>query len=104
MRVTEYEMIIYETIHIPTRWSNRILSKVQKSFWSCTPVNSYSKFTLHINLHIVLMFYSRHDLRFKNKANLLTTPKICTEQGFIVENNLLLHYITIKTEATRIYR
>ena len=34
---------------------NRILSKVQKSFWSCTHVNSYSKFTLHINLHILVM-------------------------------------------------
>ena len=36
--------------------SNRILSKVQKSFWSCTHVNSYSKFKLRINLHILLMF------------------------------------------------
>ena len=34
---------------------NRILSKVQKSFWSCTHVNSYSKYTLHINLHILVM-------------------------------------------------
>ena len=31
--------------------SNRILSKVQKSFWSCTHVNSC---TLYINLHILL--------------------------------------------------
>ena len=34
---------------------NRILSKVQKSFWSCTHVNRYSKFTLHINQHILVM-------------------------------------------------
>ena len=27
-----------------------------KSFWSCTHVNSCSKITLHINLHILLMF------------------------------------------------
>ena len=40
---------------------NRILSKVQKSFWSCTHVNSCTKITLHINLHILLMFYSRRD-------------------------------------------
>ena len=36
--------------------TNRILSKVQKSFWSCAHVNSCSKFTLHINLHILVMF------------------------------------------------
>ena len=29
MRVTGYEIIIYETIHIPTRESNRILSEDQ---------------------------------------------------------------------------
>ena len=33
---------------------NRILSKVQKSFWSCTHVNSYQKYILYINLHILL--------------------------------------------------
>ena len=34
--------------------SNRILSKVQKSFWSCTHVNSCQKYILYINLHILL--------------------------------------------------
>ena len=33
---------------------NRILSKVRKSFWSCTHVNSCQKYTLYINLHILL--------------------------------------------------
>ena len=33
---------------------NRILSKVQKSFWSCTHVNSCQKYTLYINVHILL--------------------------------------------------
>ena len=33
---------------------NRILSKVQKSFWSCTHVNSCQKYILYINLHILL--------------------------------------------------
>ena len=33
---------------------NRILSKVQKSFWSCTHVNSCQKYTLYINLHVLL--------------------------------------------------
>ena len=34
--------------------SNRILSKVQKSFCSCTHVNSCQKYILYINLHILL--------------------------------------------------
>ena len=34
--------------------SNRILSKVQKSFWSCTHVNSFQKYALYVNLHILL--------------------------------------------------
>ena len=33
---------------------NRIISKVQKSFCSCTHVNSCQKYALYINLHIVL--------------------------------------------------
>ena len=40
------------------RKSNRILSKVQKSFWSCTHVNSCQKYTLYINLHILLNILS----------------------------------------------
>ena len=34
--------------------NNRILSKVQKSFWSCTHVNSFQKYALYVNLHILL--------------------------------------------------
>ena len=37
---------------------NRILSEVQKSFWSCTHVNSCQKYTLYINLHILLNILS----------------------------------------------
>ena len=33
---------------------NRILSKVQKSFWSCTHVNSCQNYIPYINLHILL--------------------------------------------------
>ena len=36
-------MIIYETIHIPTRGEYQDFIQVQKSFWSCTHVNSCSK-------------------------------------------------------------
>ena len=39
----------------PDMWMyNRILSKVQKSFWSCTHVNSCQKYTIYVNLHILL--------------------------------------------------
>ena len=39
--------------------NNRILSKVQKSFWSCTHVNSCQKYILYINLHILLNILSK---------------------------------------------
>ena len=43
-----------EKVEDPAGASNRILSKVQKSFWSCTHVNSCQKYTIYINLHILL--------------------------------------------------
>ena len=42
--------------------SNRILSKVQKSFWSCTHVNSCQKYALYVNLHILMMFLTMASL------------------------------------------
>ena len=42
--------------------SNRILSKVQKSFWSCTHVNSFQKYALYVNLHILLNIRSKTTL------------------------------------------
>ena len=39
--------------------ANKILSKVQKSFWSCTHVNSCQKYALYINLHILLNILSK---------------------------------------------
>ena len=38
----------------PQEGSNRILSKVQKSFWSCTQVNSCKNYALYVNIHILL--------------------------------------------------
>ena len=38
--------------------NNRILPKVQKSFWSCTHVNSFQKYALSINLHMLLNILS----------------------------------------------
>ena len=48
-------MIIYKTIHIPTRGEKQHYIQVQESFWSCTHVNTCSKYTLYINLHILLI-------------------------------------------------
>ena len=44
------------TMNNSQAWSliNRILYKVQKSFWSCTHVNSCQNYALYINLHILL--------------------------------------------------
>ena len=42
--------------------SSRILSKVQKSFWSCTHVNSFQKYALYVNLHILLNIQSKTTL------------------------------------------
>ena len=48
--------------------SNRILSKVQKSFWSCTHVNSCQKYTLYINLHILLNILSKTTLNIQESS------------------------------------
>ena len=54
------------TWHAP----NRILSKDQKSFWSCTHVNSCQKYTLYINLHILLNIKSKttHNIQESRKS------------------------------------
>ena len=38
---------------------DRILSKVQKSFWYCTHVNSFQNYALYVNLHILLNILSK---------------------------------------------
>ena len=47
-------MIIEVELPITVYVDNRILSKVQKSFWSCTFLNSFQKYALYVNLHILL--------------------------------------------------
>ena len=44
---------------------NRILSKVQKSFWSCTHVNSCQNYTLYTNLYILLNILSKATLNIQ---------------------------------------
>ena len=43
----------------PQNRGNSILFKVQKSFWSCTHVNSCQNNILYINLHIILNILSK---------------------------------------------
>ena len=45
--------------------SNWILSKVQKSFWSCNHVNSFQKYALYVNLHILFMIYFKTNLNIQ---------------------------------------
>ena len=52
---------------------NRILSKVQNSFWSCTHVNSCQNYILHINLHILLNILSKTTSYIHDRI-LSTTP------------------------------
>ena len=40
VRIKEYEIIIYVTIHIPTRGEQHDFIQSLKSFWSCTHENS----------------------------------------------------------------
>ena len=40
----------------------------QKSFWSCTHVNSSSKYTLHINLHILLIILFKTSLKIQKSS------------------------------------
>ena len=44
--------------------SNRILSKVQKTFGSCTHMNSCQKYILYINLHILLIILSKTTTKY----------------------------------------
>ena len=50
---------------------NRILSKVQKSFWSCTHVNSCQNYTLYINLHISLNILSKATLNIQESRKFI---------------------------------
>ena len=55
--------------------SNRILSKVQKSFWSCTHVNSFQKYALYINLHILLNILSKATLDIQESRKFIKRLK-----------------------------
>ena len=48
------EQVLHIFAYLKKYHNNRILSKVQKFFWSCTHVNSCQKYTLYVNLHLLL--------------------------------------------------
>ena len=54
---------------------NRILSKVQKSFWSCTHVKSCQKYTLYINLHILLNILCKATLNIQESRKFIKVLK-----------------------------
>ena len=57
-------MIIYETLYIPTRGELQDFIQSSKSFWSCTHVNSFQKYALYVNLHILLNISSKNNPRY----------------------------------------
>ena len=64
MRVREYEIYIYETIHIPTRGEQQDFIKRPKSFVSCSHMNCcLQKYTTHL---LTFFIYYSHQEKFKN--------------------------------------
>ena len=51
--------------------SNRIISKDQKSIWSCTDVNSCQKYALYMNLHILLNILSKEILTIQKSRKFI---------------------------------
>ena len=45
-----------ETIHIPTRVEKQDFYPKLKTFWSCSHMNCFLHYMLHINLHILYLF------------------------------------------------
>ena len=76
-------MCLMKSIRSLTSWQvyqesiavNRILSKVQKSFWSCTHVNSCQKYTLYINLHILLNILSKTTINIQESRKFIKSLK-----------------------------
>ena len=55
--------------------SSRILSKVQKSFWSCTHVNSCQKYTVYISQHILLNILSKTTINIQESRKFIKSLK-----------------------------
>ena len=64
-------MIIYETIHIPTRG----FYPSPRSFWSCTHVNSCQQYTLYLNLHILLNIVCKATLNIQESRKSIESLK-----------------------------
>ena len=75
--------------------SNRILSKVQKSFWSC-------RYTTYQSTYFIDDFIQGVIKNSKNQGNPTSTAKDMHRTSINVKNNLFLHHITFKSETTRI--
>ena len=74
------------------------------SNWSCTHVNSCSKYTLYINLHILLIILFKASLKIQKSSKSIKYNKVIHRTSLNFWNNLLLHHIAFKSEATWIYR
>ena len=70
--------------------SNRILSKVQKSLWSCTHVNSCQKYALYINLHILLNILCKATSNIQESSKIHQIFEKITRIDQKVKNSLCL--------------
>ena len=69
------ESSVSRTFIMVMRVSNISLSKVQKSFWSCTHVRSCQQYTLYINLHILLNIVSKVTLNIQESRKSIKSLK-----------------------------
>ena len=76
--------------------SNRILSKVQKSFWSCTHVNSCQNNILYINLHILLNILSKTTSNIQESRKSI---KFLKRQQELIKN-IKIHCVLLSHETS----
>ena len=80
---------------------NRISSKVQKSFWSCSHVNTCQKYTLYINLHILLNILSTTTLNIQESRKFIKSLK--RQQELIKKTKIHCVLLSYELLSTKIY-
>ena len=96
-------MLKSESVKDPTKYLKRILSKVQKSFWSCTHVNCCQKYVLYIHgnikyprikkIHQVLEKITRIDQNEKNSIVSCYHMNCCLQKFTTHQFAYFIYYI-----------
>ena len=93
-------MIIYETIPIPIRGVLQEFIQVQKSFWSCTHVNTHD-----ISIYIFYIFFTLRQLQVMNyQKNPSSTSKVTNNAILIILLNLFSIGTTFVFQATWVFK